>query len=269
MDTGSNPVTSTKVNNMSKILALSNQKGGVGKTTTAVNLGYALAKRGAKCLICDIDPQGNATTGVGIDRRKLKNSVYDLIIGQSTFDDIVMQSPYENLYVMPSKVDLAGAEVELVDIEKREHRLKMGLEKAKQEFEYTLIDCPPSLGLLTINALVAADQVLIPIQTEYYALEGLSQLLSTVNRIHRTLNPTLSIFGVLLTMYDERTTLSRQVASEVKKYFGEQLFQSVVPRNVRVSEAPSYGQPISVYDPTSKGAHSYEQLAEEVLRGGR
>ncbi len=250
---------------MGKILSLSNQKGGVGKTTTAVNLGYALAKLGQKTLICDIDPQGNATTGVGVDHTEHKFDSYKLMIGQSTLENSIVQTQYNNLFVVPSTVDLAGAEIELVDMQHRESKLKDGLKSAKDMFDFVLIDCPPSLGLLTVNSLVAADQLLIPIQSEYYALEGVTQLLSTFQLIRKTLNPALSIFGVLLTMYDERTTLSRAVANEIKQHFGDVLFSTIIPRNVRISEAPSHGKPISVYDPTSKGAVAYEQLAQEVV----
>ena len=250
---------------MGKIFSLSNQKGGVGKTTTAVNLGFALAKIGKKTLICDIDPQGNATTGVGVEHTDRKHDSYKLMIGQSNLESAIVQTPYQNLFVVPSTVDLAGAEIELVDMQHREAKLKEGLRPAKDMFDFVLIDCPPSLGLLTVNSLVAADQLFIPIQSEYYALEGVTQLLSTFQLIRKTLNPALSIFGVLLTMYDERTTLSRAVANEIKQHFGDVLFNTIIPRNVRISEAPSHGKPISVYDPTSKGAIAYEQLAQEVV----
>ncbi|HOO97733.1 MAG TPA: AAA family ATPase [Caldisericia bacterium] len=251
---------------MGIVLALSNQKGGVGKTTTAVNLGYSLSQLGKKCVICDIDPQGNATTGIGIDRGDVKQSTYELLIGKENASQIIMNTSYTNLKVIPSNIDLAGAEVELVEMKSRERRLAEGLSQVRQENDFVLIDCPPSLGLLTVNALVASDAILIPIQTEYYALEGLSQLISTYKLIKGTMNTSLTIFGVLLTMFDERTTLSKSVAAEVKKFFGTELFESVIPRNVRVSEAPSYGKPISVYDPTSKGAQAYESLAHEIIK---
>jgi len=250
---------------MGKVLALSNQKGGVGKTTTAVNLSYNLSREGKRCLICDIDPQGNATTGIGIDRDNIELSTYDLLIEGTPASEVIMNTDYPNLDIIPSNIELAGAEVELVEQKAREKCLRNAFESIRDGYDFIIIDCPPSLGLLTVNALVSADAIMIPIQTEYYALEGLSQLVSTYKLIKGSLNPELEIFGVLLTMYDERTTLSRSVAGEVKKFFGQELFENVIPRNVRVSEAPSYGKPISVYDPSSKGSHSYEGLAREII----
>ena len=251
---------------MSKIIAVVNQKGGVGKTTTAVNVSTILAKKGKKVLLIDSDPQGNATSGVGIDKNTEK-SIYDVIINDVEINEAIVQSPIKNLYVCPSNINLAGAEVELVPMMSREQKLKEKLEKVENDFHYIIIDCPPSLGLLTINAFVAANSLLIPIQCEYYALEGVGQLINTVNIVRKQLNKSLYIEGVVLTMNDARTNLSNQVINEVKTYFKDNVYKTIIPRNVKLSEAPSYGMPIKVYAPKSKGARCYEKLTNEILKG--
>ena len=250
---------------MAKIIAVVNQKGGVGKTTTTVNLSAALAKKGKKVLLIDEDPQGNATSGVGVNKMQEK-SIYDVIINETEMEETIVQSSVKKLWVCPSNINLAGAEVELVPMMARENKLKVKLDLIKDKFDYILIDCPPSLGLLTINALTAADSIIIPIQCEYYALEGVGQLMNTVNLIKQQLNKDLYIEGVVLTMNDARTNLSNQVVSEVKKYFKDNVYKTVIPRNVKLSEAPSYGMPITTYAPLSKGARCYEKLAGEVIR---
>ncbi len=253
---------------MSKIIAVVNQKGGVGKTTTAVNLSAVLAKKGKKVLLIDEDPQGNATSGLGIDKN-VEKSTYDVIVNDTRLEEVVVQTPIKNLYLCPSNINLAGAEVELVSMMSRESKLKEKLETIKDKFHYIIIDCPPSLGLLTINSLTAANSLLIPIQCEYYALEGVGQLMNTVNLIKRQLNKELYIEGVVLTMNDARTNLSTQVVNEVKKFFKDNVYKTVIPRNVKLSEAPSFGMPISVYAPMSKGARCYEKLANELLKNSK
>lgn len=250
---------------MSKVIAIANQKGGVGKTTTAVNLSSCLAYKGKKVLIIDIDPQGNTTSGLGIDKKSLSKSIYDVLINDNTIKDTLVSTAIENLKLCPSNIQLAGAEVELVPIMSRETRMKVALSEIKKEFDFILIDCPPSLGLLTVNSLTAADTILVPIQCEYYALEGLSQLMNTVKLVQRHLNPSLDVEGVVLTMFDARTNLSIQVVEEVKKHFRNKVYRTVIPRNVRLSEAPSFGLPIILYDPKSKGSECYLELAEEVI----
>ena len=251
---------------MGKIISIANQKGGVGKTTTSINLSTLLAKRGKKVLMIDADPQGNASSGVGIDRDEIELSVYDMLINDSSVDDIVKKTNIKNLYICPSNINLAGAEVELVSMMSREQRLKEKLDVVKGEYDYIIIDCPPSLGLITLNAFTASDSVLIPVQCEYYALEGLGQLLNTISLVKKHLNKDIEIEGALLTMYDIRTNLSNQVVKEVKKYFNDKVYKTVIPRNVKLSEAPSYGMPISVYDPRSKGAKSYDKFVKEFLK---
>ncbi|MEW5919525.1 MAG: AAA family ATPase [Bacillota bacterium] len=250
---------------MQGVIAITNQKGGVGKTTTAVNLSAYLASFGKKVLLLDIDPQGNATSGVGIDKRKIGKCIYDALINEIPVEKVIYNTRQKNLHIIPATIKLAGAEIELVSTISREHRLKRLLEPVRDKYDFVIIDCPPSLSLLTVNAFTAADAVLIPIQCEYYALEGLAQLVKTIDLIRKYLNKGLKIMGVLLTMYDVRTNLSSQVAEEVKKYFGAKVFNAVIPRNVRLSEAPSHGEPILDYDPRSKGAEEYKQLAGEVL----
>ena len=250
---------------MGKVISVANQKGGVGKTTTTVNLATLLAKKGKKVLLIDTDPQGNATSGLGITK-ELELSVYDILVGETTFEETVQETAIKNLKVCPSNISLAGAEVELVSMMSREQRLKVKLDEAKEKYDYILIDCPPSLGLVTLNAFTASDSVLIPVQCEYFALEGLGQLLNTVNLVKKHLNKNLEIEGALLTMYDARTNLSNQVVKEVKKYFEDKVYKTVIPRNVRLSEAPSYGMPISIYDPKSKGAKAYEKFTKELLK---
>ena len=250
---------------MGKIISVANQKGGVGKTTTTVNLSTILAKKGKKVLLIDTDPQGNATSGLGVSK-DVELSVYDILIGDTEFDETLQETAIKNLKVCPSNISLAGAEVQLVSMMSREQRLKTKLDKIKDQYDYILIDCPPSLGLVTLNAFTASDSVLIPVQCEYFALEGLGQLLNTVNLVKKHLNKNLEIEGALLTMYYARTNLSNQVVKEVKKYFENKVYKTVIPRNVRLSEAPSYGMPITIYDPRSKGAKAYEKFAKELLK---
>ncbi|KAA9005136.1 ParA family protein [Paenibacillus spiritus] len=250
---------------MSKIIAIANQKGGVGKTTTSVNLGASLATLGKRVLLVDIDPQGNTTSGVGINKADVENCIYDILINEVHPRDAILETKIDGLHIIPATIQLAGAEIELVSTISRELRLKKALSLVKPQYDYILIDCPPSLGILTINSLTAADSVIIPIQCEYYALEGLSQLLNTVRLVQKNLNPLLRIEGVLLTMLDARTNLGIQVIEEVKKYFQEKVYRTIIPRNVRLSEAPSHGQSIVTYDPRSKGAEVYFELAKEVV----
>ena len=250
---------------MGKVVSLANQKGGVGKTTTTVNLGTILAKKGKKVLLIDADPQGNATSGLGIDK-DCELSTYDILVSDVEMEDVIQDTIIKNLKLCPANMNLAGAEVELVSMMSREQRLKEKLEKIKDRFDYILIDCPPSLGLITLNAFTASNSVLIPVQCEYFALEGLGQLLNTINLVKKHLNKEIKIEGALLTMYDIRTNLSNQVVKEVKKYFDNKVYKTVIPRNVRLSEAPSYGMPITEYDPRSKGAKSYMKFAKEFLR---
>lgn len=250
---------------MGKIIAIANQKGGVGKTTTSVNLSTILAKKGKKVVLLDADPQGNATSGLGVEKDTGK-SLYDVLINEEPVENTLQDTIEKNLKICPSSMNLAGAEVELVSQMSREHRLKEQLEKVKEDYDYIFIDCPPSLGLITLNSFTAADSVMIPVQCEYYALEGLGQLINTINLVKKHLNKSLEIEGAVLTMYDIRTNLSNQVVKEVKKYFDDKVYKTVIPRNVRLSEAPSFGMPISVFDPKSKGAKSYEKLAREFLK---
>ena len=250
---------------MVKVIAIANQKGGVGKTTTSVNLSACLADLGKKVLLVDLDPQGNSTSGFGFDKTKIKQSVYDVLVNDIPADSVILKTQIDNLMILPATIQLAGAEIELVSIMSRETKLKRVLDKIKYNYEYVIIDCPPSLGLLTINALTAANSVLVPIQCEFYALEGLSQLMNTVTLVQKNLNTALSLEGVVLTMFDARTNLSIQVVDEVKNHFRHKVYQTIIPRNVRLSEAPSYGQPVIRYDPKSKGTQVYFDLAREVI----
>lgn len=250
---------------MSKIISVANQKGGVGKTTTTVNLCTILAKKGKKVLLIDADPQGNATSGLGVEK-EAELSTYDVLVNDTKMDEAVINTEIKNLDVCPSNISLAGAEVELVSMMSREQRLKEKLDEVEDKYDYILIDCPPSLGLITLNAFTASNSVLIPVQCEYFALEGLGQLLNTINLVKKHLNKTIEIEGALLTMYDIRTNLSNQVVKEVKKYFGDKVYKTVIPRNVRLSEAPSFGLPITIYDPRSKGAKSYIKFAKEFIK---
>ncbi|MEK3888879.1 ParA family protein [Bacillus sp. FSL K6-3431] len=253
---------------MGKIISMANQKGGVGKTTTSVNLGACLAYIGKKVLLIDIDPQGNATSGAGVDKGDVHQCIYDVLVDDVDIKDVIIATKLENFSIVPATIQLAGAEIELVPTISREVRLKRAVDQVKDEYDYILIDCPPSLGLLTLNSLTASDSVLIPVQCEYYALEGLSQLLNTVRLVQKHLNNELMIEGVLLTMLDARTNLGLQVIQEVKKYFQNKVFKTIIPRNIRLSEAPSHGEPVIVYDPKSRGAEVYLELAKEVAEHG-
>ena len=251
---------------MGKIISIANQKGGVGKTTTTVNLAAWIGAKGKKVLLADIDPQGNATSGFGINKRSLMRSSYDLLIGTAEAEDIILSTSFQNVDVLPSNIALAGAEIEIVEMEDRAMRLKKALAPVKNRYDFIFIDCPPSLGLITLNALAASDTLMVPIQCEYYALEGLSQLVATIRQVKRLYNPTLDLEGVLLTMYDGRTNFSAQVAQEVRRHFPGKVLATVVPRNVRLAEAPSHGLPVTSYDKFSRGAAAYRDMAEEVAK---
>ena len=250
---------------VAKIIAVANQKGGVGKTTTAVNLSSALAQKNKKVLVVDVDPQGNTTSGLGIEKHSVENTVYDILVNDVDVEKAIMDVKYFNMKIIPSNVDLAGAEIELVGTDKREYILRAALNKVRDKFDYIIVDCPPSLGLVTVNALSAVDSVIIPVQCEYYALEGIAQLTKTINLIKKAYNPEIEIEGVLMTMFNGRTNLSIQVVEEVRKVFGTKVYKTRIPRNVRLSEAPGFGEPINVFDKHSTGALAYEKLAEEVL----
>ena len=252
---------------MGKIIAIANQKGGVGKTTTAINLSSALANQGKKVLLIDCDPQGNATSGFGIDKLNVENTVYELILGDCTVKDCIIKDVRKNLSLIPSNVNLAGADIELIGKEKKEFILKDEIDWVIKDYDYIMIDCPPSLNTLTVNAMVASSTVLVPIQCEYYALEGISQLIYAINLVRERLNPVLNIEGVVFTMFDTRTNLSQQVVNNVKENLSQYVFETVIPRNIRLAEAPSYGEPITEYDPKSAGAEAYQKLAKEVVGG--
>lgn len=250
---------------MARVISIANQKGGVGKTTTAVNLSACLAQKGKRVLLIDTDPQGNATSGLGIEAHT-DRSVYNVLVDDMEISDTIVSTMVKKLDVCPANINLAGAEIELVSMVSRENRLKDAVDKIRDEYDYVLIDCPPSLGLITLNAFTASDSVLVPIQCEYYALEGLGQLINTIKLVQKHLNPDLIVEGVILTMFDARTNLSTQVAREVEKYFGNKVFQTIIPRNIRLSEAPSHGLPITLYDGESKGAETYKKLAKELIK---
>lgn len=251
---------------MGKIIAVANQKGGVGKTTTSINLSAAMASKGKRILVIDIDPQGNCTSGFGIEKQNLEVSSYDILIDQEPAKNAIIKTKFKNVDLLPASMDLAGAELELVEIPERQNRLKAALAEVKEDYDYILLDCPPSLGLITLNALTASDSFLVPIQCEYYALEGLSQLLNTVKTIKRLYNPSIDLEGVVLTMFDNRLNLTQQVVAEVKKYFPNKVFETAIPRNVRLSEAPSFGMPVLYYDRGSRGSMAYIALARELIK---
>ena len=250
---------------MGRIIAVANQKGGVGKTTTAINLSSCLAEKGKKVLAVDMDPQGNMTSGLGVDKNSVENTIYDLIIGESSIDEVLKKDIMKNLDIIPANIDLSAAEIELIDVEDKEYIVRNVIKDIKDNYDYIIIDCPPSLSMLTINAMTTATSVLVPIQCEYYALEGLSQLIHTVDLVRDRLNPELEIEGVVFTMYDARTNLSRQVVENVKDNLHQNIYKTIIPRNIRLAEAPSYGVPINEYDPKSAGSESYMRLAEEVI----
>ncbi len=250
---------------MGRIIAIANQKGGVGKTTTSINLSACIAAKGKKVLVIDIDPQGNTTSGYGIEKNELENTIYELILGDCSVEDCILKNVIPNVSILPSNVNLAAAEIELIGVERKEYILRNEIDWVKDRYDYIIIDCPPSLSLLTVNAMTTADSVLVPIQCEYYALEGLSQLIHTVNLVKERLNPDLAMEGVVFTMYDSRTNLSAQVVENVKSHLKQKVYNTLIPRNIRLAEAPSYGQPINIYDPKSTGAESYMSLADEVI----